>query len=111
VNGIQKKIIHFSNLRRKSISHCLLVLGAPRAEVYHSGNDRRLRTPHNASSRSIYDDYTRQELLEWAEHLYVDALKRYHPDKHPENPRLYTEICQELSKAYLRARKILNGGK
>jgi hypothetical protein len=107
MNEIQARITGFLNLKRKSINHCLLVLGAPHDEVYYSSNDRIPKTSHRASNRSIYDNYERHELLAWARYLYVESLKKYHPDIHPENPRLYTEICQELGKAYLRAKRIL----
>jgi len=86
----------------------LLALGASRKEVYNRcWQDRKLKTQCSATNRSIYDLYSKKELLSWAGHLYKEALKKYHPDLHPENPRLYTEICQELGKAYLRAVKIL----
>ena len=107
MNEVQKNIIKFANLKRKSINHCLVVLGASRDEVYYHCNNRRLKTPNNASNRSIYDLYSKKELLDWVQYLYIKSLKKYHPDKHLENPRLYTEICQELSKAYLTAKKIL----
>ena len=73
-------------------------------------NDRKFKKPCEATKRSIYDKYTRDELRSWAKYLYIEALKEYHPDKHPENPRLFTEICQELGKAYQQALHILNRG-
>ena len=113
MNEIQTKILRFANLRHKSINHCLHVLGASWDEVYNmkpngQGYIGRFRAAQN---RSIYEKYSRPELMDWATHLYRTALIEYHPDKHPENPRLYTEICQELGKAYLQAKKILHRGK
>ena len=110
MNEIQIRIMDFLKLERKSINQCLMVLGAEWGDVYYGANDRRLKQPCDASNRTIYRNYERAELFDWAEHLYFESLKKYHPDKHPENVRLYTEICQELSKAFLRAKKILNGG-
>lgn len=115
MNDIQGKIIKFANLKRKSINHCLVVLGAKRNEVYFTdaktGRDNSNRInigkPCKASRHSVYDNLSKPELLDWVKHLYKESLKKYHPDLHPENPRLYTEICQELGKAYLQAVKIL----
>jgi hypothetical protein len=111
VNEIQSKITKFVNIRKKSINHCLVVLGANHKEVYCDFNDKFFKQPHRASNRTIYDKFGREELLAWVEYLYIEALKKYHPDKHLENPRLYTEICQELGRAYLQAKNILNKGR
>lgn len=118
MNEIQTKLIKFANIRKKSINHCLLVLGADVKEVYFDHNIQKkvnprckLLNPCNATPRSIYDDLSCAEMLDWAKHLYIESLKKYHPDLHPENPRLYTEICQELGKAYEHAKHILNCGR
>jgi hypothetical protein len=111
MNEIQQNIIRFANIRKKSINHCLLVLGATKEEVYLDHNKRVFKTPHRSTNYSIYDKYSREDLKDWLRYLYVEALKKYHPDKHPENAVLYTEICQELGKAYQQGEKILNGGR
>jgi hypothetical protein len=112
---IQKRIIEFAKLKRKSINHCLWVLGADWDEVYNTkrNGSSKLKAikDYGSGDRSIYDRFNRAELRDWAGHLYKEALKKYHPDLHPENPRLYTEICQELSRAHLRAIEILQGGR
>ena len=111
VNEIQSKIIKYTNKRNKSINHCLYVLGASWDEVYHISPTGQVNKKTIGKNRSIYDNLERGELLDWAKHLYREAIIKYHPDKHPENERLYTEICQELGKVYNQAKKILLRGK
>ena len=114
MNEIKRKIQNYY-LHRKSLNACLVVLGADPKEVYFSNNITgkqkplsKLNNPCEATSRSIYDTLQIEEMRGWVDYLYIESLKKYHPDKHPENVRFYTEICQELSKAYSQAKNILN---
>ena len=109
MNEIQTRIIKFTNIRKKSINHCLWALGADWDEVYKI--DPKHKNCIQTGKPTIYNLYQRSELSDWAKHLYRQALIENHPDKHPENVRLYTEICQELGKVYLQAVNILNRGK
>lgn len=108
MNEIAHKIRDFKNRRRYSINYCLWTLGAPRAEVYQKQNNRRHRMACNASCRSIYDLYSKQELRDWVAHLRKKALVEYHPDRHRYNKEYYENLCQEINKIYAIAMRILN---
>jgi hypothetical protein len=94
VKEIQKVILNARNLKRPTINNCLLVLGASRSECYNFEG-------------GIYNYYQKAEIVDWVHYLYRQALVEYHPDKHPDDIRVYTEICQELGKSYLQALEIL----
>ena len=93
--------------RGRSINACLLALGAKREEVYHSNNDRHVKQPHRATQRTIYDYYSKDDLRGWATYLYIEQLKKWHPDNHQDNKEYYTRRCQELSEVYQQALHIL----
>ena len=104
---VSKEVKQTPNRRLSSINACLLVLGAPKKEVYRNTNSRRPKMPCRASRLTLYTQFSRQELFDWATHLYREALKKLHPDHHRENEKYYTQRCQELGEAYLRAEQIL----
>ena len=107
-----KATIHTRQIRR-SINSCLLILGAPLQEIYKYGRpgvpqNIKRHNPIGSPQNTIYERYTRSELLYWAENLYKDAVIKWHPDKHIGEETFYTAKCAEITEAYRQATRILS---
>jgi len=79
----------------------LCELGAPRDEVYpyFERSDNKYYPMKNLSDADI---------MGWAEFLYHEKLKKFHPDLH-EDKELYNEYCQHLGFVYNRIKEIICG--
>ena len=100
--------IFFNPSKKPSLPHCLKELGAPIDEVYaYYGNKTRPKS--NGNYKWAISDMNNAEILGWAEYLYKEAMKKYHPDQHPKNIGMYTEYCQYLGEMIQRVREIING--
>ena len=88
--------------RRKSLNACLAILGAPIKDIYSA--------PHRCGNReqrgSIYARYTIDELWVMLRWHYLDAAKKYHPDKSIRSEKRMKEInwAYETGTKLLRAR-------
>jgi len=108
--GYMTACITFNPKKKPSLAYCLKELGAPAEQVlkYRS----RLRYNCNASYNDenyILSDLQNSEILDWAEYLYKEKLKKYHPDLHLENQGMYIEYCQYLGEMINRVRRIIYG--
>jgi len=84
---------------RHTVERCLFTLGANYAEVYHPNNTNR-----SHMKRSIYHEYTIDQLLSWAKHLYYQSAKKYHPDLNSGND----DKMKQMNKAYAGLKRILS---
>ena len=88
-------------------------LGDGRSEHY----DEPLQDEHR--EKTIRDYYANLEVpygsdLETVKASYVKLMRRYHPDRHSNNPEMEamaTELSQELSQAYSAVRAWLKNGR
>lgn len=85
----------------RTIHQCLIVLGAKREDVYIGWKDLN-------KYRSIYHRYEKWELEYMARKLWKEAVKRYHPDRAPEEEReMYGYMTAEVNAAYDRILHLL----
>lgn len=113
---VSRKLVYKHLIPKRSIQHCLVVLGAPWAEVYRDKKIKTYRAPTHNPIRgtlymnSIYKRFSDGELLEWVEYLYRIARKRYHPDRHAtdkQNHDFYLEKMKQVNQAYDTATSLL----
>ena len=90
----------------RSINKCLLILGAPRCEVY-GPTKRRGSKILGRSSTTIYDRLSKIEIYNWACWLKKQSLKNYHPDRRRMGKHVYTRKSQEITEAFNRLVQIL----
>lgn len=100
-NSLQKRQIP---RRGRSINSCLLVLGAPREDIFApQTNGQRCHWWGYRSGISIYQRYTRDELRTWADNLYRAAALQCHPDVGGNDRDM-----ARVNAAYDQIKKILN---
>jgi hypothetical protein len=80
-----------------------LALGASIYEVY---SDSNLVGVKEGGKGTIYQRYTVDELRDWVEHLYKEAVKKYHPDLHGGD-QYYVDLMATINLARDRALYIL----
>jgi len=109
----------FKPCKKWTIQKSLVTLGAPYGEVYSWDHRKSNICPYCQRSLprrckqskkrrgSIYARYTPQELADWIQQLWREAKIKYHPDRYQNNKAFYTRKFQEVSEAYVKARKIL----
>jgi len=103
--------------KRWTIQQCLVLLGAPRDEVYfgqatrgHSRNRPKHYFPLAGSNpnKQITDYLQYPEIWEWGQNLYKQTLTKYHPDIQAEEDReYYTEKLQLAGQAFKKLERIL----
>lgn len=86
-----------------TIHQCFIVLGAKRTDIYVG------RENWNKDYRSIYNRYEKWELEYMARELWKESIKKYHPDRAPEDVReSYEHMTAEVNAAHDRIGYILS---
>ena len=98
--ALQTAASHYQ--RRKSLNNCLAILGAPIKDIYAAP----YRYGNRRQRGSIYTRYTMAELWQMLRWHYLDAAKRYHPDRYSVSEKRMKEInwAYETGIKLLRAR-------
>ena len=99
---LRRKVKNREINRPGSINKCLLALGADYDDVYRPVGGSLLR-----NRQTIYDRYSKREILEWVGRLWHECKIRYHPDRHLYNKEYYEEKFKQLQEVYHIAVKML----
>lgn len=108
--GISTKV-NLDETKRKSrglsIYKCLTILGAKEDEVYSSGKNYSKLL--GKSNQTIYQRYTKDDLLYWATNLHKKAISKYHPDRFVDSKdkKIVEEKATEINVAFQRIKHIL----
>jgi hypothetical protein len=116
--NLKKREIMRKNGPLRSIQQCLVALGAPSDEIYFSPKWRDSKykglgkAPYDSligtRSRLIYERFDIDELTNYVRELWLNAIKTYHPDTHPENRKACEAMTSRVNQAYDKAMHILN---